>query len=41
MNKDENLMLKHFAMLPPLAQRKILLFAQILIDARNGKRYIK
>lgn len=37
MKKDETLMLKRFAMLPPLAQRKILLFAQILIDAQNGK----
>lgn len=37
MKKDTELMLKRFAMLPPLAQRKILLFAQILIDAQNGK----
>ena len=37
MKKDEELMLKRFAILPPLAQRKILLFAQILIDAQNGK----
>lgn len=37
MKKDTKLMLKRFAMLPPLAQRKILLFVQILIDAQNGK----
>lgn len=37
MEKDTELMLKRFAMLPPLAQKKILLFAQILIDAQNGK----
>lgn len=37
MKKDTELMLKRFAMLPPLAQRKLLLFAQILIDAQNGK----
>lgn len=37
MKKDSELMLKRFEMLPPLAQRKILLFAQILIDAQNGK----
>lgn len=37
MKKDETLMLKRFAMLPPLGQKKILLFAQILIDAQNGK----
>lgn len=37
MKKDINLMLKRFEMLPPLGQRKILLFAQILIDAQNGK----
>ena len=38
MNKKEyELMLKRFAMLSPLGQRKILLFAQILIDAQNGK----
>ena len=37
MKKDTELMLKRFEMLPPLAQRKILLFAQILIDAQNGK----
>ena len=37
MKKDETLMLKRFAMLPPLGQKKILLFAQILLDAHNGK----
>lgn len=37
MKKASELMLKRFAMLPPLAQRKLLLFAQILIDAQNGK----
>lgn len=37
MKKDTKLMFKRFAMLSPLAQRKILLFAQILIDAQNGK----
>ena len=37
MKKDTELMLKRFAMLPPLAQRKLLIFAQILIDAQNGK----
>lgn len=37
MKKDTELMIKRFEMLPPLAQRKILLFAQILIDAQNGK----
>ena len=37
MKKDEELMLKRFAMLPPLGQKKILLFAQILLDAQNGK----
>lgn len=37
MKKDIELMLKRFAMLTPLGQRKILLFAQILIDAQNGK----
>ena len=37
MKKDSELMLKRFEMLPPLAQRKILLFTQILIDAQNGK----
>ena len=37
MKKDTELMIKRFAMLPPLGQRKILLFAQILIDAQNGK----
>lgn len=37
MKKDTELMIKRFEMLPPLAQRKLLLFAQILIDAQNGK----
>ena len=37
MKKDTEIMLKRFEMLPPLAQRKLLLFAQILIDAQNGK----
>lgn len=37
MKKDTELMIKRFEILPPLAQRKILLFAQILIDAQNGK----
>lgn len=37
MKKDTELMLKRFEILPPLAQRKLLLFAQILIDAQNGK----
>lgn len=37
MKKDTEIMLKRFEMLPPLSQRKILLFAQILIDAQNGK----
>lgn len=37
MKKDENLMLKRFAMLQPIGQKKVLLFAQILIDAQNGK----
>lgn len=37
MKKDTELMLKRFAMLQPLVQKKILLFAQILIDAQNGK----
>lgn len=37
MKKDTELMIKRFEMLPPLAQRKTLLFAQILIDAQNGK----
>lgn len=37
MKKDTELMLKRFELLPPLAQRKLLLFAQILIDAQNGK----
>lgn len=37
MKKDTELMIKRFEVLPPLAQRKILLFAQILIDAQNGK----
>lgn len=37
MKKDTELMIKRFEMLPPLAQRKILLFAKILIDAQNGK----
>lgn len=37
MKKDNELMLKRLAMLPPLGQKKILLFAQILIDAQNGK----
>lgn len=37
MKKDEELMLKRFAQLPPLGQKKILLFAQILLDAQNGK----
>lgn len=37
MKKDEELMLKRFAQIPPLGQKKILLFAQILLDAQNGK----
>lgn len=37
MKKDMELVLKRFAMLSPLGQKKILLFAQILIDAQNGK----
>lgn len=38
MNKKEyEITLKRFAMLSPLGQKKILLFAQILIDAQNGK----
>lgn len=37
MKKETEIMLKRFEILPPLAQRKLLLFAQILIDAQNGK----
>ena len=37
MKKATELMIKRFEMLPPLGQRKLLLFAQILIDAQNGK----
>lgn len=37
MKKDTELMIKRFEMLQPLGKRKILLFAQILIDAQNGK----
>lgn len=37
MKKDMELICKRFAMLSPLGQKKILLFAQILIDAQNGK----
>lgn len=37
MKKDDDVILKRFAMLSPLGQKKILLFAKILIDAQNGK----
>lgn len=37
MKKDMELICKRFAMLSPLGKKKILLFAQILIDAQNGK----
>ena len=37
MKKDTELMLKRFAQLSPLGQKKILIFAQILIDVQNGK----
>lgn len=37
LKKDMELICKRFAMLSPLGQKKILLFAQILIDAQNGK----